>query len=63
MARLNYLGHLRGSAGSEAARAMAERPLHAVALRSAGVLVSGVDENGPHPHYEREGGEPNLTVA
>ena len=42
---------------------MAERPLHAVALRSAGVLVSGVDESGPHPHYKREGGESNLTVA
>ena len=42
---------------------MAERPLHAVALRSAGVLVSGVDESGLHPPYEREGGEANLTVA
>ena len=42
---------------------MAERPLHAVALRSTGFLASGVDESGPHPHYEQEGGESNLTVA
>ena len=42
---------------------MAERPLHAVVLRSAGILASGVDESGLHLPYELKGGKASLTVA